>query len=66
MITTKCVCAVMLTETRDALQGAQIPETPGHWANQAFSSKAFRLDSRDHRVVLQPTPRFSSPMFGLA
>jgi hypothetical protein len=58
MITTKCVCAVMLTETRDALHGAQIPETPGHWANKAFSSKAFRLDSRDHRVVLQPTPRF--------
>ena len=28
MITTKCVCAVMLTETRDALHGAQIPETP--------------------------------------
>ena len=30
MLTTKCVCAVMLTETRGALHGAQIPETPGH------------------------------------
>ena len=35
MITTKCVCAVILTETRGARHGAQIPETPGHWANQA-------------------------------
>ena len=30
MIITKCVCAVMLTETRGAIHGAQIPETPGH------------------------------------
>jgi hypothetical protein len=37
MITTKCVFAVMLTETRDALHGAQIPETPSNWANQATS-----------------------------
>jgi hypothetical protein len=37
MLTTKCVGAVTLTATRGALHGAQIPETPSNWANQATS-----------------------------
>jgi hypothetical protein len=44
MLTTKCVGAVMLTETRDALHGAQIPETPSNWANQATSDRRSRTD----------------------
>ena len=43
MITTKCVGAVTLTETRDALHGAQIPKTPGHWANQACNERAIQV-----------------------
>jgi hypothetical protein len=37
MLTTKCVGALVLTETRDALHGGQIQETPSNWANQATS-----------------------------
>jgi hypothetical protein len=44
LITSTCVGAVVLKETRGALHGAQIPETPGHWANQAPT---------DHRDVRQ-------------
>jgi hypothetical protein len=36
-LTSKCAGAVMLSETRDALHGGQIPETPSNWANRETS-----------------------------
>ena len=36
-LTSKCASAVMLSETRDALHGGQIPETPSNWANRETS-----------------------------
>jgi hypothetical protein len=50
MITTKCVGAVTLTEIRDALHGAQIPETPSHWANQGCSEHG-RSGGRRSRTI---------------
>jgi hypothetical protein len=53
MLTTKCVGAVMLTETRDALHGGQIPETPNNWANQATSDPSLNArHGSDLSVVL--------------
>jgi hypothetical protein len=47
VITTKCVCAVMLTETRGALHGAQIPEIPG-----AGRFRVTRAESKRNALLL--------------
>ena len=52
MITTKCVGAVMLTETRDALHGAQIPEITEAPDARVWLNRICCSDRRPHLASL--------------